>query len=37
MKLIDKLTTYKKSLIYEVVTGKKTCVYEKIGDMVENE
>ena len=30
---INKLIAYKKSLIYEVVTGKKTYIYEKIGDM----
>lgn len=34
---LNKLATYKKSLIYEVVTGKKTYVYEKIGDLVQNE
>lgn len=27
---INKLIAYKKSLIYEVVTGKKTCIYEKM-------
>lgn len=37
MKLIDKLTAYKKSLIYEVVTEKKICVYEEIGDIGEND
>lgn len=30
---INKLIAYKKTLIYEVVTGKKTYIYEKIGDM----
>lgn len=30
---INKLIAYKKTLIYEVVTGKKTSIYEKIGDM----